>query len=701
MFTGIDEVDWASMRHAYGSAEDVPGLLRGLASADAAEREIALDGMYGAVHHQGDVYDSTLACVPFLFTLAAQQEVRDRGGIVELLVSIGGDGEPSEGAYGMARAAVRSGAEVFVRLTGDLDAGVRGAAAGAVVRFLDEPARVLDLLRERITVERDDRVLLALTEALGLFARRHPGHARPAVDLLAAQSAQPYGPGLRLAALGQLAGCAPDRLPADLVPTAVALLRNRSGQRSAPSCAPDGPDTDTLVGRLRRLRPSDEEGSQLLRTLHIALDARVADRIALLNGQLTSPEPTDRCNAVWMAPMLFREWRADYTTPVTLIGAQLSAEDDRLRDAAVSVLVDLFDLAAPGADDLHALVVARPELWVRRWEHGAPTLGGPLKALARSGDPRAVPILGEVLAGTVAPDDLGQVVPHLGPAAAPLAPALRARLAALPLDAPDLYERAVPLLSALRALADGECAPLIVRLLRGMPEGLRLRDLVVSAGARTLGALGESARESVPVLRGLLEGATAVAAAEALWAVSGDVDAVLPVLIRELTDEESRERRSAAEALGRLGHAATPALEGLRRLTEAECVWQRTAAACAVWRIAGETERVVPVLRRAWTENARTRRTIVECVAAMGPAGAPLHDLARDELTAPRRHGATSGRFGGYGSHDVLEDEELLRACRGVAAGGGDGGDGVSMRGEGVSSPRGASRGCGGASPAV
>lgn len=90
MFTGIDEVAWASMKHAYGSAEDVPRLLRALASPSPQERERALDGMYGAVHHQGDVYDSTLACIPFLFTLVARAELPDRSGIVELLVSIGG-----------------------------------------------------------------------------------------------------------------------------------------------------------------------------------------------------------------------------------------------------------------------------------------------------------------------------------------------------------------------------------------------------------------------------------------------------------------------------------------------------------------------------------------------------------------------------------------------------------------------------------
>jgi hypothetical protein len=66
------------LRHAYGSAEDVPGLLRGLASADPVERETALDGMYGAVHHQGEVYDSTLACVPFLLALVASGDVADR-----------------------------------------------------------------------------------------------------------------------------------------------------------------------------------------------------------------------------------------------------------------------------------------------------------------------------------------------------------------------------------------------------------------------------------------------------------------------------------------------------------------------------------------------------------------------------------------------------------------------------------------------
>lgn len=665
MFTGIDEVDWASMRHAYGSAEDVPGLLRGLASADPAEREIALDGMYGAVHHQGDVYDSTLACVPYLFALAAREEVRDRGGIVELLVSIGGDGEtPEDGdeARAMARVAVRAGAEVFAGLTGDPDPGVRRTAANAVVRFLDEPGRVLGLLRERITVERDDRVLIALTESLGLLARRHRGHATEAVDLLATLGMAPYGPGQRLAALGQLAGCAPDRLPADLVPTVLGLLRQRSEQRARPSCEPDRPDTNTLVGRLRRLRPSDEEGSQLLRTLHTALDGRVADRIALLNGQLTSADPTVRCNAIWMSLGLFLDWRADYSTPVALIGAQLAAEEDQLRYAALSVLDDLHHLAAPAADDLHRLVMSRPDLWVQHRQYSGPALGGPLKALARSGDPRAVPVLAELLDTPGAPSDLGHVVGHLGASAGRLAPALRESLARIPLDAPDTHDRAAASLSALGALGDTESVPLVLRLLTDLPEH-RLRSIVVHAALRTLRGFGAAAHEAIPVVRGLMEGDSAVEAADALWALAGDADAVLAVLTTR--DGGVVAHRDAPEVLGRMGPAAAPALDGLRRMLDSPHEWQRTAVACALWRIGGEPEaaRVLPLLRRTWTETATLRQPIAECVADLGPAGAPLHDLLRAELAAPQRHTAPSG---GFGPMAVLSDERLLGICRGV-----------------------------------
>ncbi|MFE2297786.1 HEAT repeat domain-containing protein [Streptomyces sp. NPDC059445] len=687
MFRGIDEVDWASMQHAYGSAADVPELLRGLASPLPRERETALDGMYGAVHHQGDVYDSTLASIPFLFALAARAGLPDRGGIVELLTSIGGsddadtfgdtsgdaedgadeDGDdrdaevPEDDNHAMAHAAVRAGSAVFLDLVTDGDPEVRRAAPTALVRFHGEPPRVLALLSDRLRDEQEDGVRLALVEGLGLFARLHGGSSAPAVDCLVSLCGPPHDPGLRLAALGQLASCALDRLPADLVPTVVALLHTRS-QRIRPSREPVRTSSDTLIGSLRRMRPADEEGAQLLRTLHKALGARTTDRIALLKGQLSCPNTADRCNAVWMSAGLFREWRGAYEEPVALIGEQLGSDEERLRCAAVSVLEFLFTLAVPAADRLADLVEAGTDSRGR----GTATLYRPLKALARCGDVRAIPALAEVLRGPAVPNETGYAIGFLGPAAAPLAPLLRERLAEVPLNSPETYDRAAPLLSALGTLRYAAALPEVLRLLHGTPGDLRLRNALVKALARTVAAFGPRAREAVPALRELLTdetGENAVAAADALREVEGDVEAVLPVLLGTLAPErDAGSRRAAAEALGRSGVAAVPALPGLRRLTDSAEVWERTAAACALWEIAGDPDPVLPVFREAW-RNPYTRGTVTACLVRMGDAGAPVHDLVRAELASPRRHRARSG---GHGSHDVLDDETLLRDCRRV-----------------------------------
>jgi hypothetical protein len=551
VFTGIHEVDWASLRHAYGSAEDVPGLLRGLTSADPAERGTALDELYGSLHHQGRVYDATLACVPFLLRLAAHEGVPERAGLVDLLVSIG-DGDRADGrGDGDGAGAVRAGAEVFVGLTADPDPGVRRAAAGAVVRFLDDPARALAVVRERLTAEREDGVLIGLIEALGLAVRRHPAVAGEALDLLAAQSAPPYGPAPRLAALAQLTGCTPERVPPDLVATALRLLRERSAQRARVSPAPVRPGGDSLVDRLHGAHPSDEEGARLLRTLHTALDDRLAERAALLEGQLGCPDPTDRCNAVWMAAALVRGWRGDHTATVRRVGEQLAEGEGRLRDAAVSVLRTLFALAAPAADHLHALVGARPDLWVQHWRGPGPVLGAPLDALARTGDARAVPVLAEVLSLPEPPRDAGSAVLCLGRAGVPLVPALRHALGRVPLDRPGAVERAAPLVRALGALRAAEAVPELVRLVggRGADPGARLTEVALEA----LEGIGPPAREAVPVLRAALGGEHAGAAAAALWAVERDAPAVLPVLRGDLAAGDARRRTLAARRLARLG----------------------------------------------------------------------------------------------------------------------------------------------------
>ncbi|WP_405665478.1 PBS lyase [Streptomyces sp. NBC_01166] len=693
MFTGIDEVDWASMEHAYGPADDVPALLYGLASADPAERENALDGMYGAVHHQGDVYACTLACIPFLFELAVDPGIRDRGGIVELLTSIGGidldeddenelDEDEIEGVanYAMAAAAVSAGSAVFFELVADEDPGVRLAAPLALATLHGRPGRVLALLRERLPVEADDEVRLALVEAAGRIALRHRPLAGRAAAWLSGLAAEAYPPGLRLAALAQLARCAPDALPGDVVRVVSGLLRELRSRPPRPEPpagkAPAGEDagadlatSPTLVGQLRELSAEESAGrstpwaADLLRTLHVGLDDRVEDRTALLADQLCSPDPWQRIDAVRMSGGLIRAWRGSYEGLVRLVGVQLTDPEPRLAEAASHVLEELFGLAAPAADALAARVAADPGAWVKEWASGPPGLGSAVKALARLGDARVLPALATALERPEVPHDVGFAVRCLGDAAAPLAGTLRRRLGEVGLDE-GAYDRASPLLAGLTALRAGEAAPEVLRALRGAPEyrGEWLR----TAALRALRSFGPAAHCAVPELRRLIGRpgtAAATEAAEALWAVTGDADTVLPVLAEGLRAEQVHDCRVAASALGGLGRRAEAVAPRLRGLLAHEELWLRVDAAIALWEVSGRTGESVPVLLSAWEKNRHVRVRVAECLARMGPvgAGSDAAQVLRAELLSVRRHNAMDG---GYGSHDTYEDERLLALCR-------------------------------------
>ncbi|MFF8915171.1 HEAT repeat domain-containing protein [Streptomyces sp. NPDC015032] len=714
MFAGIDEVDWASMEHAYGPADDVPAMLRGLASGDPVEREAGLDGMYGAVHHQGDVYDCTLACIPFLFELVVDPGIQDRGSIVELLTSIGGidldeddedeiDEEEIEGAanYAMAATAVAAGAGAFCELMADEDPGVRLATPLALATLHNRPARVLALLRERLPVEPSEEVRLALVEAAGRVALRHRALAGQAADWLTRLAGEGFPPGLRLAALAQLARCVPDALPGDVVRVVTGLLRQlrsapprrsgaapageaRAGRAEAaaaadahnekPAGAGEPPVEEraapaTLVGQLRALSDEDAPGSgapwtaDLLRTLHVGLHDRVAERTALLADQLRSPDHRQRIDALRMSSGLIRVWRGSYEELVRLVGEQLATPEPRLAGVAAHVLEELFGLAAPAADALAARVAADPDAWVQDWPSGPAGLGSAVKALARLGDARAVPALAAALERPEVPHDVGSAIGHLGSAAAPLTEVLRRRLGEVRLDEA-AYDRAGPLLTALAALRADEAMPEVLRVLRGAPE--HRGEWLHTAALRALGSFGPAAHSAVPDLRTLLRrpgNTSAIEAAEALWAVAGEADAVLPVLIDGLQAERFRERRSAVNALGGLGTRAAVTAPRLRALLRHEDPLLRVDAAIALWDVTGRADESVPVLLAAWEQHHRVRVRVAECLARRGVAGAgsDAEHVLRAELASVRRHNAMDG---GFGSHDTYDDEKLLAFCR-------------------------------------
>lgn len=213
MFDGIHEIDWASMEHAYGSAEEVPALSRALGSADAVERGKAFDRFYAAVHHQGSVYPPTAASLPFLFELATDTATPDRAGVIALMVSIGreslelgfeDDGTEYYPPMGCAQAAafLRQRGADFADLASDRDPDVRMAAIPGLGLFLDDPEQAAVLLRQRLASERGFTTRLRIVEAAATLALRRPAASHQVRDWLAALAADPaQDPATRLAAL--------------------------------------------------------------------------------------------------------------------------------------------------------------------------------------------------------------------------------------------------------------------------------------------------------------------------------------------------------------------------------------------------------------------------------------------------------------------------------------------------------------------
>lgn len=690
MTTGFDDIGWASMTHAYGDASDVPRLLRGLASADPAQRDIALDGMYGAVHHQGDVYDSTVACLPFLFALVADASVADRGALVELLCSVAGEDEPDpeeladlfadeeDGTDRVAHilaasALVRGRAEFFLERLGDPDPGLREALPRALVQLHGDPARVLAALRERLTVERTDEVVRALVRAIGLLGARHaqPLGAAAGACLRAVVESASAGPELRVTALAQLARCAPALLPEDSVAIATEVMQIAYETASEPGEAPasvDRPRTKTLVSHLRDIEAAHRASidtntaDALLEELQDALGDRTAERFALVNDQLCGAHRGQRMAAVRLSGRLLTGWRAPDDRTVVLLGCQLAEHDERLSRATLSKLAQVYPIAHAAADMLTAALVEWQDQWdPESWESSL--FGKALDVLASQGDARAMPHLTTVLeSGSGVPEHLFRWVGAMGSAATPLAPVLHRRLAADGADA--ARSGSTRLVAVLSRLRHTDSLPLVTRVLHEH-HGAQTQSPVL----RAVGRFGRAAADIAPYLRELvsdssLSSSHRMEAADALWAVTGESEPALPLLSQALAATQPYHRNLALRITRSLGPRAATLAPRLRELSADEGSLEATLA---LWKVRTEAAEVLPTLLAQWSANPATRPETAACLAEMGSDARPALPLIHEELAATRRHNNRGSRSNMR--HACADDEALLSHCRRIAAG--------------------------------
>src|SRR5437764_147046 len=88
MLEGLERVDWARLRHAYGPATDVPDLLRALTVADRDIRDQTVFELFSNIYHQGTVYESTAPAVHFLIGLLREPAVPAKEDLLEILSTI-------------------------------------------------------------------------------------------------------------------------------------------------------------------------------------------------------------------------------------------------------------------------------------------------------------------------------------------------------------------------------------------------------------------------------------------------------------------------------------------------------------------------------------------------------------------------------------------------------------------------------------
>lgn len=215
-------VDWSSLTHAYGTAEDVPRHIAALRSDDEAVRQEALGALFTSIVNQGTRYPASAFAVPLLLDVLADPTVPDRAFVGQLLalIAIGGDEawlpetlpiedlrlEAIGGGEAMDRV-LRSGWDgLSITDQAKVDAYAEEQAYDAVARGLPllrrlaaRPAAVADAVAEAAQGVRvlagstplgaladDDGVALVAAYTIGWFPDVDPDLSLAALDALAA-----------------------------------------------------------------------------------------------------------------------------------------------------------------------------------------------------------------------------------------------------------------------------------------------------------------------------------------------------------------------------------------------------------------------------------------------------------------------------------------------------------------------------------
>lgn len=236
MLEGLDQIDWASLHHAYGPATDVPALLRDLASSELSRVDVAIYDLFGNIWHQHTVYEASAYAVPFLIELVQNRSVLKRPMILILLASLATGSSylaVHQGIQGMrpergtaafdeklqrelawvraAHEAVAEGIPAFVALLRDPDEEVAACAAYTLSCFPERGVEISPALRAGLATDLPLAIESSVILSMGMFNDRHSGHAKLFEDIFDSAAADPTRLAAALALARAWRDVAPER----------------------------------------------------------------------------------------------------------------------------------------------------------------------------------------------------------------------------------------------------------------------------------------------------------------------------------------------------------------------------------------------------------------------------------------------------------------------------------------------------------
>jgi hypothetical protein len=192
MLENLDKIDWSKLEHAYGSATDVPKLVRQLTSRDRSVRDATYEKLYSNIYHQGTLYRATPYVVPFFLELLQEPQIEDKVSLLQFLISVAeaSSYNPAQESLSMlyywsrpsehnqqqisqmyhvqeAFVAVLEGLPIYYGLLSHEQAQMRYYAVRILANFDEHASTITSLLLQHLKLENNSQVKAMILWCLG------------------------------------------------------------------------------------------------------------------------------------------------------------------------------------------------------------------------------------------------------------------------------------------------------------------------------------------------------------------------------------------------------------------------------------------------------------------------------------------------------------------------------------------------------